>query len=405
MEKEVKIPNFTVKEVKLAYSQSFDWGLEYSSIPEAWKISKGEDVLVAVIDTGKPNHIDIGDNAITGVNFVEGETIQDFNGHQTHCVGIISAKDNNQGYVGVAPESKCICIKALNKNGSGTIKNVAESIHAAIEFNPDIISMSLGSRSPSAEIHEAVKRAYSKNIPVVCSAGNSGLSGVGYPAAYEETISIAAFDKNGKITDFSSKGEQVDWAAPGDKIYSTFLGNSYAVLSGTSMACPFIVGVIALMLSKHKKQEAETGKNDCKTIDEIKQHLLKYTDDRGKIGKDKKWGYGVIDVKKMMEDGLNEPEQPSECPFPSPCPWPHPCPPCPKNPFPEDPDIPHPYPENPELKPVKKEKSWIKKNIVWVVTGAVAIALLSVLAYSYFSEKEAEEIDWDSRFQQQMKLK
>ena len=97
MEKEVKIPNFTVKEVKLAYSQSFDWGLEYSSIPEAWKISKGEDVLVAVIDTGKPNHIDIGDNAITGVNFVEGETIQDFNGHQTHCVGIISAKDNNQG--------------------------------------------------------------------------------------------------------------------------------------------------------------------------------------------------------------------------------------------------------------------------------------------------------------------
>ena len=61
-----------------------------------------------------------------------------------------------------------------------------------------------------------------------------------------------------------------------------------------------MVGVIALMLSKHKKQERDTGKNDCKTVEEIREHLLKYTMDKGRLGKDNSWGYGVIDVQKLF---------------------------------------------------------------------------------------------------------
>ena len=96
-------------------------------------------------------------------------------------------------------------------------------------------------------------------------------------------------------------------------IYSTFLNNGYASLSGTSMACPFITGVICLMLAKHKKQEAETGKNDCKTIAEIREHLLKYTKDKGEVGKDNSWGYGVIDVEKLI-GGEDKEEPPVEEP-------------------------------------------------------------------------------------------
>lgn len=66
------------------------------------------------------------------------------------------------------------------------------------------------------------------------------------------------------------------------------------------MACPFMAGIVALMLAKHKKQEFDTGKNDCRTIDEIKEHLRKYTMDKGRKGKDNSWGYGVIDVADLI---------------------------------------------------------------------------------------------------------
>ena len=121
----------------------------------------------------------------------------------------------------------------------------------------------------------------------------------------DETIAMR-HDKYGNVARFSSKGEKVEWAAPGVNIYSTFLNNGYASLSGTSMACPFIAGVVALMLSKHKKQEEATGMNDCKTVAEIREHLLKYTNDKGAVGRDNSWGYGVIDVEKLIKDGDTE---------------------------------------------------------------------------------------------------
>ena len=71
------------------------------------------------------------------------------------------------------------------------------------------------------------------------------------------------------------------------------------------MACPFMVGIVALMLSKHRKQEQETGMSDCRTVEDIREHLLKYTMDKGRLGKDNSWGYGVIDVKSMFGSSSN----------------------------------------------------------------------------------------------------
>ena len=300
MNEKIKLPEFTVEEVFATYSQSMDWSLRYSNIPDTWKVTQGEDVTVLVIDTGMPQHSDIGSNAIEGENFIPEEDIYDYNGHQTHCVGIIAAQNNEEGFVGVAPRAKCICVKALNKNGSGSYNQIVDALKWAKTIKPDIISMSLGGKNPSAAMHKIIIELYEMNIPVVCAAGNSGASGVGFPAAFPETIAVGAFDKYGKIAYFSSRGPEVDWAAPGANIYSTYLNNSYAALSGTSMACPFMAAVVALMLSKHKKQERETGKNDCKTVEDIRTHLLKYTDDKGTLGKDSDWGYGVVDVRRLI---------------------------------------------------------------------------------------------------------
>jgi subtilisin family serine protease len=171
----------------------------------------------------------------------------------------------------------------------------------AIKVQPNVVSMSLGSSSTSDAEYQRIKKLYEMNIPVVCAAGNSGGKGVEYPAKYPETIAVAAYDKNGFIANFSAVGEEVDFAAPGVEIYSTYLNNEYAMLAGTSMATPWITGVILLLLSKHLKQEKETGQNDCKTVEQIKEHLRKYTIDKGYVGKDKYYGYGIIDVEHLIE--------------------------------------------------------------------------------------------------------
>ena len=219
------------------------------------------------------------------------------------------------------------------------------------------------------------------NIPVVCAAGNSGDGGVNYPAAFDETIAIAAYDKYGNVARFSSKGEKVEWAAPGVNIYSTFLNNGYASLSGTSMACPFIAGVVALMLSKHKKQEEATGMNDCKTIEQIREHLLKYTNDKGAIGRDNSWGYGVIDVEKLIGGGdTEEPvkEEPiNEEPVVEE--------PVVEEPKDEEPPLPTPPPpveepveEEPVKEPVETPKK--KKNTLFIVIGVVVVIAIVGIA-------------------------
>ena len=401
-EERVSLPHFTVEKELQASFQQVDWGLKQLKIPEIWKTTQGEGVTVLVIDTGHPVHFDLSKNCIEGKNFIPNEGIEDLNGHHTHCAGIICAMNNETGMVGVAPKSKCISVKALSKSGSGSYDGLAKALAYAVECKPDIVSMSLGGSSPSKAIHDQIKKLHELNIPVVCAAGNSGDGGVNYPAAYPETISVAAYDKNGKVARFSSKGDMVDWSAPGVAIYSTYLNNSFARLSGTSMACPFLAGSIALMLSHYKKQGVSP------TIEFIKNTLLKYTVDQGEVGKDQSWGYGILDINNFFKN-LNPPKPeptPTPNPPPSPSPKPEPSPRPKPTPIP---DIPHPYPD-PKPPKRKPKDNWFKKNIAWIVFGAfVAVAgilfLLSKCSEDNFEIPnppfidENGDVDWDKKFE------
>lgn len=299
-----KLPPFEVTHVVSSLSQVKGWGLQQLNVPKTWTITKGKGVVVMVIDTGFCDHVDLegamNKKASRTFSLFERD-ITDQNGHSSHCCGIIGARDNATGMVGVAPECTIITCKVLDKNGTGSTNAVNDALRYAKEIKPDVISMSLGSPQYDKVQHDLIKELYNMNIPIIAAAGNDGRSNaVNYPGKYEETICVTAFDERGRPARFNSTGDSVDFSAPGVRIYSTYLNNRYAELSGTSMATPFIAGLVALLIAKHKKQELETGENDCVTVAQIKEHLIKYADDRGVVGRDPIWGYGVIEPAKLI---------------------------------------------------------------------------------------------------------
>jgi subtilisin len=208
----------------------------------------GDGADVAIIDTGIDRlHTDLSANLGEGERFIAGAglpvTWQDNNGHGTHCAGIADAADNSQGVVGVSTQATLHAVKVLTGTGVGLTSDVAAGIEYAADQGWDVGSLSLGG-GDSAVLKDACTYAYEKGVLLVAAAGNSGpcTDCVGFPAAYEECIAVSATDRNDDLADFSSTGPEVELAAPGVNVYSTFVGNTYTELSGTSMSCPHVAG-------------------------------------------------------------------------------------------------------------------------------------------------------------------
>jgi thermitase len=238
--------------------QFYPWPIKMFDVEKCWNKTMGEKVVVAVLDTGcDVTHEDLKENIVAGKNIVDNNNnVMDENGHGTHVAGTIGAANNILGVVGVAPKVKIMPVKVLSANGMGSNTDVAKGIIWACDHGADIITMSLGSANPSKQIEDALKYASTKKVVVFCAAGNSGNeSDINYPAKYPQTISIGAIDKDLKICDFSCTGDSLDFVAPGQDIPSSIPNNSYAVMSGTSMATPYAVGCAALLLSSHRRYD------------------------------------------------------------------------------------------------------------------------------------------------------
>jgi len=285
----------------MSIEKAQNWGIFMSHISEAQKHTKGEGVLVAVLDTGVASHPCL-DGAIFGdkVNFTDSQTILDQQGHGTHVAGIIAAREiNDNGVIGVAPEARIMSVKVLNDSARGNYGWIEQGIHHAISNGADIINLSLGSpQPPPPSLYAAIQEAAAKGIIVISAAGNDAAA-VNYPARYDEVIAVAAIDQQGNMAHFSSHDSAVDVSAPGVGIYSTSLNNGYAVLNGTSQAAPYVAGVCALLIS-HSRNTA--GVEPIKGYLKMLEALDSVCDPKGRaghIGKDGDVGFGIPDFANV----------------------------------------------------------------------------------------------------------
>ncbi|CAH0344522.1 S8 family peptidase [Bacillus sp. CECT 9360] len=228
---------------------------------------KGENIVVAVIDTGcEQGHMDLAGQIIGGYNFTDDfngdpANFADNNGHGTHVCGTVAAAENGDGVVGVAPKARLLVLKVLTGAGEGTTENIASAVNYAVRWTgPNgekvrVISMSLGGPDDDLALHSAISNAVQNNIMVVCASGNEGdgdseTNEYSFPAAYPEVVAVGSVNPVKRISSFSNSNGEVDLVAPGEHVVSTYPGNQYAALSGTSMAAPHVSGAVALLTDK-----------------------------------------------------------------------------------------------------------------------------------------------------------
>lgn len=287
--------------------QSIPYGIDMMKARDAWELSKkGKGVVIAIIDSGCDiDHPDLKGQIIGVKNFTKDDNgdinnVTDYIGHGTHVAGIIAAEDNGEGVVGVAPESKLLILKTIDKNSSASYESVVEAIEYAIHWQGakkeriSIINMSLGGQEHNERLFQVIKIARKSGITIVVAAGNAG-DGRGktdeysYPGFYKDVIQVSSVNEQGNISFFSASNLNLDFVAPGENVLSTHLNGRYVKLSGTSMATPHVAGAIALVINIIKEKDPIAKK--CK----VYNYLLNRTKKLGyKISQE---GNGLIQVK------------------------------------------------------------------------------------------------------------
>jgi subtilisin len=235
---------------------------------------------IAVVDTGiQLTHPDL--NVAGHVSFVRGvRSGNDDNGHGTHVAGIIGARDNRAGVVGVAPGVPLYAVKVLDRYGSGLLSDVAKGVDWVTQNRSRIAAanLSLGAFFGTAvedrncgntvgdALHKAICASVRAGVVYVVAAGNDAEDArYAAPAGYREVVTVSALaDSDGRpngagpatpygaddtFASFSNFGAGVDLIAPGVRIRSTCLGSSYCRMTGTSQAAPHATGAVALWVS------------------------------------------------------------------------------------------------------------------------------------------------------------
>ncbi len=246
------------------------WAFEKMNMAEYYQMLKKKGIkpkkraVIAILDTGvDAKHEDLKDNFISTDKKYNTDKV----GHGTHCAGIAGAVSNNKiGIASIVPASRFVrvtSIKVLGDNGSGSQKSVIEGIIRAADEGADVLSMSLGGYSNDESqkaYNEAIKYATKSGAIVVVAAGNDNSNAAEYmPAGAKGVITVSAVDKNLKKAEFSNYVNDIKMgiAAPGVSIYSTLPGNKYEYLNGTSMATPYVAGLLGMMKSLKPKLKAE----------------------------------------------------------------------------------------------------------------------------------------------------
>lgn len=291
IEEDIKVQIARKPSQPLQPEQQITWGISRVNASFTWNNSTGKNVKIAVLDTGIGNsHPDLIVSG--GINLIgksKNNKWNDDNGHGTHVAGIIAARNNSIGVIGVAPDAQLYAVKVLDAYGNGYVSDIIEGIDWAVQNNMDIVSMSFGTMTYSQALNDATDNAYKAGVLLVAAAGNSGdgdlnTDNVLYPAKFDSVIAVSAIDYNNITPVWSSDGAEIELAAPGVNIYSTWLDGGYFNNSGTSMAAPFVSGVAALVKSKNLSMAPQ----------EIRSLLAYNAVDLGDPDRDRIYGFGLV---------------------------------------------------------------------------------------------------------------
>lgn len=230
---------------------NFQWALPVVGIPDYW----GEypdnptQINVAVIDTGIcAEHVEFTGRLLTGYDYVDDDSDpDDENGHGCMVTGVIAANMNDgYGVAGVAPNAQILPLRVLDEEGGGLYSDIAAAIIYATDQGVSVINLSLGGASPSSTLKYAIDYAVDRGVTLVAASGNEGIQGVLYPAAYSEVIAVGSVDDDLEMSDFTNYGPELNTLAPGRSIYTTAISGGYNVASGTSLAAPYVTGMVVI---------------------------------------------------------------------------------------------------------------------------------------------------------------
>lgn len=266
-------------------SQNGIWYVETMNLEELHELSMGDDIAIAVIDTGiDSSYLNDHINQISSIyNIIDkNEDINDEHGHGTEMASILLG-DTENNIIGISPKAKLHIIKAIGKTGSADNKIIADAVEYAIKLKPDIINLSLGSYNNDHELESAINHALSSNIIVVASCGDYYGKELLYPAAYSNVVSVQGVDEKEKVLENSNVSSQTTFSFPGSNILtiSYLTGKkSVNISSGSSEAAIIASGYFALLLSYGSENNVflsnddwvkylKTYANDNKCIDYI----------------------------------------------------------------------------------------------------------------------------------------
>jgi serine protease len=294
---------------------NFQWHFPMVQSNQAWDLSNGNGIIVAVLDTGlRLNGVDGISWVVPGTDIVNSDSDPtDGDGHGTHVSGTIAQTTNNlTGVAGLAHGAYIMPVKVLDDNGNGSFADIAEGILYAVNNGASVINMSLGTNARfnirnDQVMDPALDEAYSRGVTIVCASGNDGSrKNVSYPAIYPTTIAVGAVDMQPKVTRYSNRGDGLDIVAPGGDVSAdrnndgygdgvlqeTYINGAwgYWFFEGTSMASPHVAAVVAMLYSYG------TANNP----DSVYQVLTSTAQDLNESGFDSTSGYGLVQAYNAL---------------------------------------------------------------------------------------------------------
>lgn len=327
-EKEVKKSNFFGLLSESAFNDPHyddQYALQILGAEQAWELSTGEGITISVIDSGvEIDHADLKNRVVPGYDALSDSDEEDAGDvsrlnhfissykHGTHVAGIIAAEANNKkGIVGIAPDAKIMPVKifpdladffSTSREESDdaqitTSAIMSDAIVWSVDHGADVINMSLIMNFESETVTRAINYALDNNVAVVVSAGNQRQidNARNTLAAVEGVIAVGATNSNNEITSYSNSGDYLTVVAPGHNVISSIpallSSGSTRLMSGTSMAAPYVAGIAALLKAHHGATATPAW---------IKSRLEATSQDLGDNGWDELYGHGLVNAHRAL---------------------------------------------------------------------------------------------------------